>query len=214
MRAVVAEDSGLIREGLVRLLTDAEIDVIGQVGSSDQLLEAVAFDTPDVVITDIRMPPTHTTEGVEAAKEIRDRFPEVGVLLLSQYVETRHTIDLLRGGAAGVGYLLKDRVSNAAQFLDAVHRVASGESVVDPEIVESLIARREASSPLEQMTPREREILALMAEGRSNRSICESLSLSPKTVEGHVARIFMKLDLSPDIDAHRRVLAVLTWLRE
>jgi DNA-binding NarL/FixJ family response regulator len=214
VRIIVAEDSGLIREGLVRLLTEAGMDVVDDVGSAVDLLRAVNKEKPDVVITDIRMPPTHTTEGVEAAKEIREQFPNIGILLLSQYVETRHTIDLLRGGAAGVGYLLKDRVSNSGQFLEAVRRIGTGESVVDPEIVETLMSRREGSSPLEQMTPREREILALMAEGRSNRSICDSLSLSPKTVEGHVARIFMKLDLAPDTDLHRRVLAVLTWLRD
>ncbi len=214
MRIILAEDSGLIREGLVRLLTEAGMDVIDDVGSAADLLSAVNEEKPDVVITDIRMPPTHTTEGVQAAKEIRQLFPDIGILLLSQYVETRHTIELLRSGAAGVGYLLKDRVSNSGQFLDAVRRIAAAESVVDPEIVETLMARRQDSSPLEQMTSREREILSLMAEGRSNRSICESLSLSPKTVEGHVARIFMKLDLAPDTDLHRRVLAVLTWLRE
>jgi DNA-binding NarL/FixJ family response regulator len=212
VRIVVAEDSGLVREGLVRLLRDAGFDVLADVATADDLIAEVERHHPEVVVTDIRMPPSFSTEGLTAAKEIRNSHPEVGILLLSQHVETRHAVDLLEGGG-GVGYLLKDRVGHVDALVDAIARVAGGESVVDPEVVQRLLEKRRRVDPLERLTAREREILGLMAEGRSNGAICERLVLSPKTIEGHVARIFMKLDLEPAPDDHRRVLAVLAYMR-
>jgi DNA-binding NarL/FixJ family response regulator len=188
--------------------------VIGQAADADQLLEAVQRDTPDVVVTDIRMPPTNTNEGLVAARRIRTEHPGISVLVLSQYVETRHALRLLRDSPEKVGYLLKDRVSDLEEFADALRRVARGGCVIDPEVVAQLLGRRTEERAVVALTDREREILALMAEGRSNQAICGRLSLSSKTVETHVGSIFSKLGLLPAADDHRRVLAVLTYLRQ
>jgi DNA-binding NarL/FixJ family response regulator/class 3 adenylate cyclase len=213
IRTVIADDSALFREGVARLLTDNDFLVVGQAADADELVEAVATAEPDVVVTDIRMPPSHTTEGLEAARRIREEHPSVGVLVLSQYVEARHAIRLFRETPEGVGYLLKDRVADIGEFVDAVRRVARGGSAIDPEVVGHLLKGHGQSSILDTLTDREREILALMAEGRSNEAICGRLFLSPKTVETHVGSIFSKLGLLPGTDDHRRVLAVLMYLR-
>jgi DNA-binding NarL/FixJ family response regulator len=217
VRVAVADDAVLFREGLARLLSDGGFDVVGQAGDADELLTIVRDATsnriPDVVVVDIRMPPTHTTEGLVAAKTIRAEHPDIGVLVLSQYIETEHAIDLLGEGSGGTGYLLKDRVSDLDGFRDAVRRVGEGGSAVDPEVIAQLVGRRRASDPMEELTGREREVLALMAEGRSNRAIGAALSLSEKTVEAHVRSIFTKLGLLPAPDENRRVLAVLAFLR-
>jgi len=213
MRVVIADDAVLFREGLARVLEAASIQVAAQVGDAEQLLARVRADPPDAVVVDIRMPPTHTREGLDAALRIRAGHPEVGVLVLSQYVETHHAMQLLEDGAGGVGYLLKDRVADVADVADAVRRVAGGGSVIDPEVVARLVGRRRVRSPVEELTDREREVLALMAEGRSNQAICQRLFLSPKTVEAHVRGIFTRLDLPATPDDHRRVLAVLAFLR-
>jgi DNA-binding NarL/FixJ family response regulator len=213
VRLVVADDSLLFREGLVRVLGDLGFDVVGSVGTADDLLRAVGEVAPDAALVDIRMPPSYTDEGLRAAIEIERGFPQVAVVVLSQYVEAGYALRLLERGTAGRGYLLKDRVGDLDAFADAIHRVAAGGSVVDPEVVSSLVATRRERSPLEELSEREHEILALMAEGRSNAGICERLVLSPRTVESHVRTIFQKLDLSPADDDHRRVLAVLTYLR-
>jgi DNA-binding NarL/FixJ family response regulator/class 3 adenylate cyclase len=213
MRVILADDSILLREGVARLLSDAGFAVVAQVGDGDQLLAAVAADLPDVAIVDIRMPPTHTDEGLRAAHRIRAEHPGIGVLVLSQYVETDYAVELVAEGAGGLGYLLKDRVANVQEFTDAVRRIASGGSVIDPEVVSKLVGRARKANPLDALTDREREVLRLMAEGRSNQAISERLFLSAKTVEGHVRNIFTKLNLSAAPDDHRRVLAVLTFLR-
>jgi len=213
IRAVLADDSALFREGVARLLSDNGFLVIGQTADAESLMDVVSTASPDVVVTDIRMPPSHTTEGLEAARRIREEHPGVGVLVLSQYVEARHAIRLLRDAPEGVGYLLKDRVSDIGEFVEAVRRVAHGGSAIDPEVVAHLLRGHGEGSDLEALTGREREILALMAEGRSNQAICERLFLSPKTVETHVGAIFSKLGLLPGTDDHRRVLAVLMYLR-
>ena len=213
IRVVLADDSVLFREGLARVLADNGFAVAAQAGDADGLHAAVDRETPDVVVTDIRMPPTNTNEGLLAAQRIRAEHPQVGVLVLSQYVETRQAIRLLEDAPQGVGYLLKDRVSDIAEFTDAVRRIARGGSVIDPEVVAQLLRRRGEDSALADLTGREREILALMAQGRSNRAIGERLFLSPKTVETHVGAIFTKLGLLPAADDHRRVLAVITYLR-
>jgi DNA-binding NarL/FixJ family response regulator len=213
MRVMLADDSILLREGVARLLSDAGFEVLSQHGNADDLLEAVRADPPDVAIVDIRMPPTHTNEGLRAAHEIRAEYPEVGVLVLSQYVETDYAIQLVSEGAAGLGYLLKDRVSNIQEFTDAVRRVAGGGSVIDPDVVSRLVGRARRASPIETLSDREREVLSLMAEGRSNQAISERMFLSLKTVEGHVRNMFTKLGLADTPDDHRRVLAVLTFLR-
>ena len=214
MRIVVAEDAVLFREGLVRVLADAGFEVVGQASDAPGVLGLVASRNPDLVILDVRMPPTHTVEGLVAAKQIQTEYPEVGVLVLSQFVETQHALDLLGSRPGGVGYLLKDRVSDLREFIDAARRVGSGGSSIDPEVVSRLLGRRRTHDPLADLTEREREVLALMAEGRSNQGIGERLFLSPKTVETHVHRILRKLQLSPAPADHRRVLAVLAFMRE
>jgi DNA-binding NarL/FixJ family response regulator len=214
IRVVLADDSVLLREGISRLLVEAGFDVVALAGDADELLAAVRTHRPDVAITDIRMPPTQTDEGLKAATAIREEHgTAVGVLVLSQYVETTFALRLVAGGAGGVGYLLKDRVDDLDDFADAVRRIAKGGSVIDPEVVAQLVGRRRAKVPLDDLTEREREVLALMAEGRSNQAICDRLFLAPKTVEAHIANIFSKLELLPAPDDHRRVLAVLAHLR-
>jgi DNA-binding NarL/FixJ family response regulator len=214
LRLVVADDSLLLREGLVRLLGDAGFDVVAQAGSADELLDAVRQHLPDVAIVDIRMPPTHTDEGLRAAAAIRaEHGTAVGILVLSQYVETTFALRLVDDGVGGVGYLLKDRVDDLEDFADAIRRIARGGSVIDPEVVAQLVGRRRARVPLDDLTDREREVLALMAEGRSNQAICDRLVLAPKTIEAHIANIFSELELLPAPADHRRVLAVLAHLR-
>jgi DNA-binding NarL/FixJ family response regulator len=213
MRVVIADDAVLFREGLARVLEAAGIEVAAQVGDAERLVERVRADPPDAVVVDIRMPPTHTREGLDAARRIRAEHPTVGVLVLSQYVEPHHAIQLLQDGASGVGYLLKDRVADVNEVIDAVRRVAAGGSVIDPEVVSQLVSRRRTHDPIQELSERERQVLALMAEGRSNQAISERLFLSPKTVEAHVHSIFTRLDLHAAPDDHRRVLAVLAFLR-
>jgi DNA-binding NarL/FixJ family response regulator len=214
IRVVLADDSVLLREGVARLLEDAGFNVVGQAGSADDLLLKVRSYKPDIAIVDIRMPPTHTDEGLRAAQEIREHHPEVGVLVLSQYVESGYALELLQGNAEGVGYLLKDRVSDVKEFAAAVKRVAEGGSALDPEVVSRLVGRRRGEDPLSQLTPREREVLELMAEGRSNQAIAEKMVVTLRAVEKHVTSIFGKLRLPADEQDHRRVLAVLTYLRQ
>jgi DNA-binding NarL/FixJ family response regulator len=214
LRLVLADDSVLVREGIARLLAEADFDVVAQAGDAGQLLAAVREHRPDVAIIDIRMPPTHTDEGLRAAEAIRaEHGTAIGILVLSQYVETSFALRLVADGAGGVGYLLKDRVEDLEDFAEAVRRIARGGSVIDPEVVAQLVGRRRAKVPLDDLTEREREVLALMAEGRSNQAICDSLFLAPKTIEAHIASIFSKLELLPAPDDHRRVLAVLAHLR-
>jgi DNA-binding NarL/FixJ family response regulator len=210
MRVVIAEDSVLLREGLSRLLVDAGIDVVAATGEAEEFLRLVDAQRPDVVVVDVRMPPTFSDEGLRAALVVRQRWPEVGVLVLSQYVEERYASELLaeRGGA--VGYLLKDRVADVADFIDALRRIAGGGSVLDPEVVAQVLAR--SRSPLASLTPREREVLGLMAEGRSNVAIAGALSVGEGAVEKYISSIFGKLGLTPTDSDHRRVLAVLRYL--
>jgi DNA-binding NarL/FixJ family response regulator len=210
---VIADDEALLREGLTRLLTEVGVEVVAAVGHPDDLLRVVSLERPDAAIVDIKMPPTRTDEGVAAARSIRQRHPGVGVLLLSHYLDSRYATGLLSEHPGGVGYLLKERVSDVFVLVDALRRVCEGECVLDPTIVARLLERRRPDSPLQQLTEREQEVLQLMAEGRSNQNIAESLVLSPKTVERHVGNIFAKLQLVPSDDQHRRVLAVLAFLR-
>jgi DNA-binding NarL/FixJ family response regulator len=213
MRVVVADDAVLLREGLVRLLTESGHTVVAAVGDGPSLVEAVVEHRPDVAIVDVRMPPSHTDEGLRAAVEARRRVPGTPILVLSQYVEVSYAEDLLADRAGAVGYLLKDRVSDVADFLDGMQRVATGATVLDPEVVGQLLVRRRRDDPLRSLTPREREVLGLMAEGRSNTAIARKLVVTDGAVEKHVKNIFTKLDLPPDDEQHRRVLAVLTYLQ-
>ncbi|WP_327011454.1 response regulator transcription factor [Dactylosporangium sp. NBC_01737] len=213
MRVVVADDAVLLREGLVRLLTESGHTVVAAVGDGPSLVEAVVEHRPDVAIVDVRMPPSHTDEGLRAAVEARRRVPGTPILVLSQYVEVSYAEDLLADRAGAVGYLLKDRVSEVADFLDGMQRVANGATVLDPEVVGQLLVRRRRDDPLRSLTPREREVLGLMAEGRSNTAIARKLVVTDGAVEKHVKNIFTKLDLPPDDEQHRRVLAVLTYLQ-
>jgi DNA-binding NarL/FixJ family response regulator len=212
MRVVIAEDSVLLREGMVRLLERAEMEVVAAVGDAEQLLRAVEEHKPDVVVTDVRMPPGHTDEGLRAALVIRSQWPAMPVLVLSQYVEERYAADLLSSDASGVGYLLKDRVADVTEFLDGLRRVAAGGTVLDPEVVAQLLVRHR-SDPLDRLTPREMDVLRLMAEGRSNTGIAATLVVSESAVAKHINSIFTKLDLATADNDHRRVLAVLRFLR-
>ncbi len=212
LRVVLAEDSVLLREGLVQLLRAEGVDVVAAVGDAEEALRAVARHEPDLALFDVRMPPTFTDEGLRAALVVREQHPGTAVLVLSQYVEERYAADLLGGRARGVGYLLKDRVGDVEEFLDALHRVAAGGTAVDPEVVAQLLSRARRDDPLEGLTPRELEVLALMAEGRSNTAVAARLVVSDKAVEKHVSSIFAKLGLAPAGEDHRRVLAVLRHL--
>jgi DNA-binding NarL/FixJ family response regulator len=213
VRAVIADDSVLLREGITRLLAEDDIEVVSGVGEAESLLKAVESHQPDLAVIDVRMPPGHRDEGLRAAIEIRRRWPRVALLVLSQFVEERYATELLAGETRAIGYLLKDRVADVAEFIDAVRRVAAGGTVLDPEVVRQLLARSRQADPLSRLTPREREVLGLMAEGRSNSAIAEALVVSMGAVEKRVASILMKLDLPPDDEqVHRRVMAVVRYL--
>ena len=213
MRIALADDAVILREGLARLLQEAGFEVAGLASDGDELLELVERTMPEVAIVDIRMPPTHTDEGLRAAKAIRARWPQIGILVLSQHVNTRYALELLSSGTDGIGYLLKERVSDLDELSSSVNRVGNGGSVLDPAVVGELVGRRrQAGNPLERLTDREREVLALMAEGRSNRAIAERLFVTDHTVEKHVKSIFGSLQLPQSADDHRRVLAVITYL--
>ncbi len=213
LRVVIAEDELLLREGIVRLLGEAGFDVVGQAPDAEDLVRKVAAHSPDVAIIDIQMPPTNTDDGLRAALHVRTTQPEVGVLVLSQFVEEAYALDLIGDDAAGVGYLLKDRVADLTTFTDAIRRVGGGGSALDPEVVAQMLGRHRRDDPLADMSPREREVLALMAEGRSNQAIADELVITVHAVEKHVSAIFAKLGLSPTAEDHRRVLAVLTFMR-
>ena len=213
MRVVIADDAPLIREGLASLLAEHGVEVVQQVGDADALLASVRDLRPDVALIDIRMPPTHTDEGLVAAREIRARYPDIAVLVLSQHLEPEYALRLVEEKPAGAGYLLKERVGRVEQLLDAIERVAAGECVVDRAVVDELLAQRRRADPIKELSPREREILALMAEGRSNQGICRTLWLSPKTVETHIRGAFTKLGITAAPEDNRRVLAVLTFLK-
>jgi DNA-binding NarL/FixJ family response regulator len=212
VRVVIADDSILFREGIATLLEKAGFEVVGQSDTAEDLLLKVRSYTPDVAIVDIRMPPTHTDEGMHAAREIRERHPDVGVLVLSQFVEAPYMMELLQGDIEGVGYLLKDRIRDVGEFADAVRRVATGGSAFDPAVVSRLVGRRQGEEPLDSLTAREREVLELMAQGRSNQAIADRLVVTSGAVEKHVRSIFRKLGLLVSDEDHRRVLAVLTYL--
>jgi DNA-binding NarL/FixJ family response regulator len=214
IRIVVGEDQPIVREGIVRVLEAAGFEVVGTAADAEDLVRKAGAHKPDVVVTDIQMPPTSTDDGLQAAKKIRSAQPGVGVLVLSQYLEDRYALELLSGGAEGVGYLLKDRVGDLVVLTDAVRRVAGGGSALDPQVVQRMVDRPRTESPIDELTPREREVLALMAEGRSNRGIADELIVTVAAVERHVTSIFSKLDLHQAPEDHRRVLAVLKYLRE
>jgi DNA-binding NarL/FixJ family response regulator len=213
MRIVIADDAVLLREGAARLLEEAGFEVVAQAGDAEDLLRKVRAHTPDVAIIDVRMPPDNVDDGLRAALTIRDELPGVGILMLSQYVEDRYLGELLAGGAEGVGYLLKDRLADVERLTEAVHRVASGGSVLDPEVVAQMLGRAREAGPIDSLTARERDVLGRMAEGRTNRAIAGELFVSERAVERHVTSIFAKLDLPAGEQDHRRVLAVLAYLR-
>ena len=213
MRVIVAEDSVLLREGIVRLLEESDFEVVGQAGDAPDLLRKVGAHKPDVAVVDIRMPPTNTDDGLVAAKQIREQQPQTGVLVLSAYIEEAYALELISESAAGLGYLLKDRVADVDGFVDAVRRVGDGGSALDPEVVSRLVGRKRRDDPIAELTPREREVVELMAQGRSNVAIANSLIVTERAVEKHVTSIFAKLNLPPAAEDHRRVLAVLTFLR-
>jgi DNA-binding NarL/FixJ family response regulator len=210
---ILADDAVLIREGLARLLAERGFEIVGQVGRGDELLERVTHLRPDIAVIDIRMPPTYSNEGLVAAQQIRQACPQTAILVLSQYVEVDYALKLLAGDSGRVGYLLKDRIADISSFVDSLRRVAAGETIVEPTLVEELLAATHIDDPLAALTPREREVLALMAEGRTDRGISEELFVTRKTVEAHVRSILRKLDLPDDARANRRVHAVLTFLR-
>lgn len=212
MRIVIAEDSVLLQAGLVRLMADSGHEVDAAVGDAESLVDAVELHQPDLAVVDVRMPPTHTDDGLRAALRIRERWPDVAILVLSQYVEEQYATELIAGDTGGIGYLLKDRIADVTEFLDAVRRVGGGGTVLDPEVVAQILARSRRQDPIARLSPREREVLALMGEGRSNSAIAASLVVSDGAVEKHVSNIFAKLDLPPAGNDHRRVLAVLRWL--
>jgi len=212
VRVVIAEDSVLLRAGLTRLLADADHEVVATVGDAETLLDVVERHEPDLAVVDVRMPPTHTDDGLRAALQIRARWPKIGILVLSQYVEETYATELLANDTAGLGYLLKDRIADVAEFLTAVRRVGEGGTALDPEVVAQLLARTRRRDPLDRLSPRERQVLGLMAEGRTNNAIARELVVSDGAVEKHVSNIFTKLDLPPTEHDHRRVLAVLRWL--
>jgi DNA-binding NarL/FixJ family response regulator len=213
MRVLIAEDSILLREGLTRLLEDEGIEVVAKVGDADSFKKRVRADPPDVCIVDVRMPPTNTADGLIAAIELRSDFPEVGILILSQYVEPHYALELLDGGTDGVGYLLKERINSPREFVESLRSVAAGGTAIDPAVVSQLVGRPRRNDPLARLSERERDVLAAMAEGRTNTAIADTLYMSEKTVESHIRSIFQKLDLHADQDTNRRVLAVLRWLR-
>lgn len=213
MRVVIGEDSVLLREGIARLLEDSGMEVVARAGDAEDLLRKVRAHRPDVAIVDIRMPPTHTDEGIVAARQIREELPGTGVLVLSQYVEEGYALALLGDGAEGIGYLLKQRVADVERFTDAIRRVAAGGSALDPEVVAHLLGRNRQEDEMAALTPRERDVMGLIAEGRSNGSIAEELVVTERAVEKHVTSIFAKLELPPTGEHHRRVLAVLAWIR-
>jgi DNA-binding NarL/FixJ family response regulator len=213
MRVMIADDAVLFREGMARVFTEAGFEVVAQVGDAGALLDRVRRDPPDVAVVDIRMPPTHTTEGLDAARTLQEQHPSVGVLVLSAHVEPHYALQLIESGAQGAGYLLKERVADLDELTDAVRRVAAGGLVIDPAVVAQLVGRKRTRSPLEELTERERDVLKVMAEGRSNQAICQRLYLSQKTVEAYVRSVFTKLGLHQGADDNRRVLAVLTYLR-
>jgi DNA-binding NarL/FixJ family response regulator len=212
-RVVLADDVALLRAGLARLLADAGFDVVGEAADADELVALVDHTDPDVVVVDVRMPPTHTVEGLDAARRIRETHPHLGILILSHHLETRNAVELIQGSTGGVGYLLKDRVGDPRSFVSAVRDVAAGGTVIDPQVVAALLGRRRRVDPLESLSHREREVLAAMAEGRSNLAIAGHLALSPKTVEKHISSVFTKLGLADEPVRHRRVAAVLSYLR-
>ncbi len=212
-RVVLADDVALLRAGLARLLSEAGFDVVGEAAGPDELVGLVDSTGPDVIVVDVRMPPTHTVEGLDAARRIRETHPDLGILILSHHLETRNAVDLIQGSNGGVGYLLKDRVGDPRAFVSAVRDVAEGGTVIDPDVVAALLGRRRRVDPLEFLSHREREVLAAMAEGRSNLAIAELLSLSPKTVEKHISAVFIKLGLVDEPVRHRRVAAVISYLR-
>ncbi len=213
MRIVIAEDSVLLHEGLTRLLAEYGHEVVDALGDASRLLASVQTHAPDLVVADVRMPPTHTDEGLRAAVELRAARPGTPVLVLSQYVEERYASDLIAGGTAGIGYLLKERVADVRDFVAAAERVAAGGTALDPEVVSQLLVRSRRREPLDTLTPREREVLGLMAQGRSNAAIAAALVVSDGAIEKHISSIFSKLDLAPSESEHRRVLAVLAYLR-